>query len=64
MEERYPLFGTLEGDSAETAHVWLNSFGYRVLQMLCNLPAFYAEKGFALKVLAQKVMPDHLHLVI
>jgi REP element-mobilizing transposase RayT len=64
VEERYPLFGTLEGDSAETAHVWLNSFGYRVLQMLCNLPAFYAEKGFALKVLAQKVMPDHLHLVI
>ena len=64
VEERYPLFGTLEGDSAETAHVWLNPFGYRVLQMLCNLPAFYAEKGFALKVLAQKVMPDHLHLVI
>lgn len=64
VEERYPLFGTLEGDSAETAHVWLNPFGYRVLQMLCNLPAFYAGKGFALKVLAQKVMPDHIHLVI
>ena len=64
VEERYPLFGTLEGDSAETAHIWLNPFGYRVLQVLCNLPAFYVEKGFALKVLAQKVMPDHLHLVI
>lgn len=64
VEERYPLFGTLEGDSPVTARVWLNPFGYRVLQMLCNLPAFYAEKGFALKVLAQKVMPDHIHLVI
>lgn len=64
VEERYPLFGTLEGDSPVMARVWLNPFGYRVLQMLCNLPAFYAEKGFALKVLAQKVMPDHIHLVI
>ena len=64
VEERYPLFGTLEGESAETAFVRLNPFGYRVCQMLCGLPQFYAGKGFALKVLAQKVMPDHVHLVI
>ena len=64
VEERYPLFGTLEGESAETAFVRLNPFGYRVCQMLCGLPQFYARKGFALKVLAQKVMPDHVHLVI
>jgi REP element-mobilizing transposase RayT len=32
--------------------------------MLCGLAQFYAGKGFALKVLAQKVMPDHVHLVI
>lgn len=64
VEERYPLFGTLEGDSAETAHVWLNPFGYQVFQILRSLPNFYEEKGFALKVLAQKVMPDHIHLVI
>jgi len=31
---------------------------------LCGLAQFYAGKGFALKVLAQKVMPDHVHLVI
>jgi len=64
VEERYPLFGTLDGESAETAFVRLNPFGYRVCQMLCGLPQFYAGKGFALKVLAQKVMPDHVHLVI
>jgi len=64
VEERYPLFGTLEGESAETAFVRLNPFGRCVYQMLCGLAQFYAGKGFALKVLAQKVMPDHVHLVI
>ena len=64
VEERFPLFGVLEGESAETAFVRLNPFGRRVCQMLCGLAQFYAGKGFALKVLAQKVMPDHVHLVI
>lgn len=64
VEGRYPLFGVLAGDSAETAFVRLNPFGYRVYRMLSGLAQFYAGKGFALKVLAQKVMPDHVHLVI
>ena len=64
VEERYPLFGVLVGDSTETADINLNAFGRRVRQMLRNLPQFYGEKGFALKILAIKVMPDHLHLVI
>ena len=64
VEKRYPLFGVLEGESAETAFVRLNPFGRRVYQMLCGLAQFYAGKGFALKVLTQKVMPDHVHLVI
>jgi len=64
VEERYPLFGVLEGESAETACVRLNPFGRRVCQMLSRLAQFYAGKGFALKVLAQMVMPDHVHLVI
>ena len=64
VEGRYPLFGTLEGGSAETAHVWLNAFGLRVCQMLSGLAQFYKRKGYALKVLAQVVMPDHVHLVI
>ena len=64
VEERYPLFGVLQGESAETAFVKLNSFGQRVCQMLSGLAQFYKEKGYALKVLAQMVMPDHVHLVI
>jgi REP element-mobilizing transposase RayT len=64
VEERYPLFGTLEGQSADTARVRLNPFGRRVWQMLSGLAQFYKEKGYALKVLAQMVMPDHVHLVI
>lgn len=64
VEGRYPLFGVLAGDSAETAFVRLNPFGYRVYRMLSGLAQFYEGKGFALKVLAQKVMPDHVHLVI
>jgi REP element-mobilizing transposase RayT len=64
VEERYPLFGTLEGESAETAYVRLNSFGRHVCQMLSGLAQFYKGKGYALKVLAQMVMPDHVHLVI
>jgi hypothetical protein len=64
VEGCYPLFGTLEGESAEKAFVRLNPFGRRVYQMLCGLARFYEGKGFALKVLAQKVMPDHVHLVI
>ena len=64
VEERFPLFGVIDGESAETAFVRLNPFGRRVCQMLCRLAQFYAGKGFALKVLAQKVMPDHVHLVI
>lgn len=64
VEERFPLFGTLDGERAETAFVRLNPFGRRVCQMLCGLAQFYEGKGFALKVLAQKVMPDHVHLVI
>ena len=64
VEERYPLFGTLEGSSAETAHVRLNAFGIRVWRMVTGLAQFYQEKGYALKVLTTMVMPDHVHLVI
>ena len=64
VEERFPLFGVIDGERAETAFVRLNPFGRCVCQMLCGLAQFYAGKGFALKVLAQKVMPDHVHLVI
>ena len=40
VEGRYPLFGTLEGESAETAFVRLNAFGRRVCEMLSGLAQF------------------------
>ena len=64
VEARYPLFGTLEGESAEKAFVRLNPFGRQVCRMLSGLAQFYEQKGYALKVLTQMVMPDHIHLVI
>ena len=64
VEGRYPLFGKLEGESAEAAYVRLNPFGRRVCRMLGGLAQFYKGRGYALKVLAQMVMPDHVHLVI
>ena len=64
VEARYPLFGVLEGESAGKAFVKLNPFGRRVCRMLGGLAQFYERKGYALKVLAQMVMPDHVHLVI
>ena len=45
VEGRYPLFGTLEGESAETAFVRLNAFGRRVCQMLSRLAQFSEGKG-------------------
>lgn len=64
VEQRYPLFGVLQGDSAETARVQLNSFGHKIYQTLRDLPKFYAGKEFAFRILALKVMPDHLHVVV
>ena len=64
VEARYPLFGVLEGESAEKAFVRLNPFGRQVCRMLSGLAQFYEQKGYALKVLTQMVMPDHVHLVI
>ena len=64
VEARYPLFGTLEGESADKAFIKLNSFGLQVCRMLGGLAQFYERKGYALKVLTQMVMPDHVHLVI
>ena len=64
VDGRVPLFGALVGDNAETAYVRYNTFGHRVYRMLSGLPQFYKNKGFALKILTLKVMPDHIHLVI
>ena len=62
--ERYPLFGILIGAHPEEASVELNEYGKEVLAILQNLPHFYADKGYAIKILATQIMPDHIHLVL
>lgn len=64
VAERYPLFGELVGDSPDQAQIRLSDFGHLVWRMVSGLPSFYAPKGYALKVIAAQIMPDHIHLVI
>lgn len=63
-EGRQPIFGTLTGNSAEEAFVVYSRLGEYVDRTLRGLPAFYAKKGVRIMVLAVRVMPDHLHVVI
>ena len=64
VAERQHLFGELIGSSADTAQIELNSFGLQVHRLLRDTPKYYQPKGYALKMLAFKIMPDHLHFVI
>lgn len=64
VAEHYPLLGHLAGEKPEEAHVKLSDFGREVLKRLEDIPHVYKEKGFALKILASQMMPDHIHIVI
>ena len=64
VAERYPLFGQLAGDTPDEAYIELNEFGRQVLDLLRDEPRFYGEKGYALKILASMIMPDHIHVAI
>ena len=64
VAERYPLFGRLEGETPDKAHIWLNDYGMKVLERLQDTPRLYSEKGYALKLLATQIMPDHIHFAI
>ena len=64
VAERKHLFGELTGDSADNARIELNSFGRQVYYKIQDTPQYYRPKGYKLKILAFKVMPDHVHFVI
>ncbi len=63
-EERQPIFGTLSGNSVEEAFIVYSRLGEFVDRTFRGLPAFYAQKGVKIRVLAVRVMPDHLHGVL
>lgn len=63
-EERQPIFGTLTGNSEDDAFVVYSRLGEFVDKTFRGLPTFYAKKGVKIRVLAVRVMPDHLHGVL
>lgn len=63
-EERQPIFGTLTGNSVDEAFIAYSRLGEYVDRTFRGLPDFYQQKGIKIKVLAVRVMPDHLHGVI
>ena len=64
VDERFPLFGELSGDSQTEARIVLNHFGKKVDRYARDIPHIYSDKGISLKVLALQVMPDHVHIVL
>lgn len=63
-EERQPIFGTLTGNSEGEAFIEYSSLGEYVDRTFRGLPEFYRQKGVKIRVLAVRIMPDHLHGVI
>ncbi|MBR1786944.1 MAG: hypothetical protein IJ756_07315 [Paludibacteraceae bacterium] len=64
VAERYPLFGKLIANTPKDAYIELNEYGLQVQNILKGLTQFYQPKGYELKILATKIMPDHIHLVL
>ena len=58
---RRPLLGHITGDGqSEPPEMHLSPLGQAVSEELRNIPNYYP----AIKVLAQQVMPDHLHVIL
>jgi REP element-mobilizing transposase RayT len=65
VAERVPLFGKLvESGKPEEANIELTNYGEQVLRLMRDIPDYYSQKGYALKILASQVMPDHIHLLL
>ncbi len=62
--DRQPVFGALTGNSEEEAFIVYSSLGEYVDKTFRGLPDFYKQRGVKIRILAVRVMPDHLHGVI
>lgn len=64
VDQRRSLLGTICGDSEQEVRFAPSELGSFVAQTFKNLPLYYGEKGYKIKVLALQLMPDHLHGII
>lgn len=55
-----PLFGTLSGESEETAHIALSPVGGMIQQIWCDIPNRHPE----IDICDYQIMPDHIHGII
>lgn len=62
--DHQPVFGALTGNSEEKAFIVYSRLGEYVDKTFRGLPDFYKQKGVKIRILAVRVMPDHLHGVI
>ena len=63
-EGRAPIFGSLTGESEEDAYIAYTSLGEYADATFRGLPDYYKDKGIHIRVLAVRVMPDHMHGII
>ena len=63
--DRKRLFGTIVGDSADTAHVEPTELGQAVIAYFCNIEKYVKEKtGCYVQVLQYQLMPEHFHGIL
>lgn len=63
-EERQPIFGALTGNSEKEAFIVYSRLGEYVDKTFRGLPDFYRQKGIKIRILAVRIMPEHIHGII
>ena len=56
-EQRFPIFGTIAGETEDTAYISLSTFGKAVAEMFRGIHAHQSPKGCKLRVLALGLCP-------
>lgn len=53
-EQRFPIFGTIAGETEDTAYISLSTFGKAVAEMFRGIPAHQSPKGCKLQGVGSK----------
>lgn len=64
VKYRRRVLGKIEGETEGEAHCELSPLGFKVAECIRAIPYFAKEKGRDVQILAQCVMPDHVHFII